>query len=87
MTELTIPASVKRIEAKPYSYYLFNGAFDNNQLRKVYIMGKSSEADFELYRSPEQRGYVTPFGWASDVTCVKDNSNNVTNGCIIWEYD
>ena len=51
-------------------------AFSNNNLKQVTIQGKSSSSEFITY-SPK-------WGWASDVTCVKNNTSNVTNGCITW---
>ena len=51
-------------------------AFRNNNLKQVTIQGKSSSNEFTTY-SPG-------WGWASDVTCVKNNTSNVTNGCITW---
>ena len=50
---------------------------DHNYLRRVVIKGKSSSSEFSTY-DPD-------WAWASDVTCVKDNTENVENGCIIWE--
>ena len=51
-------------------------AFRNNNLKQVTIQGKSSSNEFTTY-SPG-------WGWASDVICVKNNTSNVTNGCITW---
>ena len=52
------------------------GAFIDNNLKQVVIQGKTSSSKFTIY-DPS-------WGWASDVTCVKDNTRNVTNGCITW---
>ena len=54
-------------------------AFENNNLKQVTIQGKSSSSDFTTY--------YPNWGWASDVTCVKDNTSNVTNGCITWKIN
>ena len=51
---------------------------DHNYLRRVIIKGKSSASEFT-------GGYNPNWAWAEDVTCVKDNTENVENGCIIWE--
>ena len=51
-------------------------AFWGNNLKQVTIKGKKSSDEFSIY-NPN-------WGWASDVTCVKDNTSNVTNGCITW---
>lgn len=55
---------------------IFYASFNNNQLRSVTIKGKTKSSEFSVY-SPN-------WGWASDVTCVKDNTENVENGCITW---
>lgn len=55
-----------------------NYAFSTNQLTSVRIKGKSSSTDFTSYGSDI-------WGWASGVTCVTNNTSNVTNGCITWE--
>ncbi len=51
-------------------------AFWENNLKQVTIKGKTSSSEFETY--------LPNWGWASDATCVKDNTSNVPNGCIIW---
>ena len=51
-------------------------AFSGNQLTSVTIQGKISSSEFTTY--------YQYWGWASGVTCVKDNTSNVTNGCITW---
>ena len=71
LISVTIPSSVTLIKW---------GAFEKNKLKQVIIKGKSSSKEFTDY-SP----YSIYWGWASDVTCVKDNTRNVTNGCIIWD--
>ena len=53
-------------------------AFTNNQLTSVIIKTKTSSSEFSKYGN-------YPWSWASDVTCVKNNTSNVTNGCITWE--
>ncbi len=70
LISVTIPSSVTLIKW---------GAFEKNKLKQVIIKGKSSSKEFTDY-SP----YSIYWGWASDVTCVKDNTRNVTNGCITW---
>ena len=90
LTSITIPSTVTSID-----YYAFqtnnltnvtipssvteldSGAFSDNKLTSVTIKGKTSSSEFTTY-SPN-------WGWASSVTCVKDNTSNVTNGCITWE--
>ncbi len=54
-----------------------SGAFTGNQLTSVTIQGKSSSSDFDTYTEDI-------WGWDPDVTCVKDNTSNVSNGCITW---
>ena len=51
-------------------------AFTANSFKSVTIKGKTKNSEFSTY-SPN-------WGWADDVTCVKDNTSNVENGCIIW---
>ncbi len=67
-TTLTIPSSVQKL-----GQYAFGR---RNALRSVTIKGKSSSSEFSVYDSP--------FDWATDVTCVKNNTSNVENGCITW---
>ena len=50
---------------------------DNKVFKNVIIKGKSSSSDFTTYK--------VRWLWAKDVTCVKNNTSNVTNGCITWE--
>ena len=50
---------------------------DNVMLRNVIIKGKSSSSDFTTYN--------VKYNWAKDVTCIKDNTSNVENGCITWD--
>jgi len=52
-------------------------AFADNQLTSVTIKTKTSSSQFSSYGN-------SIWGWKSDVTCVKDNTSNVTNGCITW---
>ena len=85
ITHLVIPASVKKIYPDTRGWAYFARAFNDNPLRSVVIKGKSSESDFEVYRATQSGLSGTPFDWADDVTCVKDNNGNVTNGCITWE--
>ncbi len=85
LTTVTIPSSVTTIQSGFVAYWNYNGAFERNPLRTVYIEGKSSTDDFEKYYDGKDGKITTPFGWADDVTCVKDNDHNVTNGCIIWQ--
>lgn len=51
-------------------------AFARSKLTSVIIKGKNSSSEFSTYR-PD-------WGWANDVTCVTNNTSNVTNGCITW---
>ena len=51
-------------------------AFSYNNLKQVTIKEKTSSSEFTLY--------IPYWGWSSDVTCIKDNESNVTNGCITW---
>ena len=69
ITTLTIPSNVKKVGLN---------AFASNQLRSIVIKGKSSSSQFTNWYSGDK-------GWADDVTCVIDNTSNVTNGCITWE--
>ena len=69
LTSVTIPSSVTSIDT---------GAFAGNQLTSVVIKTKTSSSEFTTYGS-------NIWGWASGVTCVTNNENNVTNGCIRWE--
>ena len=86
ITHVTIPASVTKLEpASRDSYSYYRAAFHENPLRSVTIKGKSSASEFAVYHGTVNGVSKTPFAWASDVTCVKDNDTNVTNGCITWE--
>ena len=89
LTSVTIPNSVNSIGSNafygnqltsvtiPDSVNKINsGAFFNNQLTSVTIKTKTSSSQFTTYQPS--------WGWASNVTCVKDNTSNVTNGCITW---
>ncbi len=69
ITTITIPSSVT---------YIDDGAFSSNQIKTVIVKGKTSSSQFEHWNN-------SIFGWASDITCTKDNTSNVTNGCITWE--
>ena len=51
-------------------------AFARSKLTSVIIKGKNSSSEFSTY--------YPNWGWASDVTCTKNNTSNVTNGCITW---
>ena len=68
LTTVTIPSSVTS---------LGQFSFGSNKLTSVIIEGKSSSSGFTGYTS-------NIWGWASGVTCVKNNTSNVTNGCITW---
>jgi len=68
LTSVAIPSSVTTIAI--YAFY-------QNQLTSVIIEGKSSSSDFTTYGT-------NIWGWANDVTCVTNNTSNVTNGCITW---
>ena len=69
LTTVTLPSSLK---------LLGRSALGSNQLRSIIVKGKTSSSQFPY------TWYTGDKGWASDVTCVKDNTSNVTNGCIIW---
>ena len=69
LTTVTIPNSVTD---------LGQSALGANELRSIIIKGKNSSSEFS------STWYTGDKGWASDVTCVKDNKQNVENGCIIW---
>ncbi len=98
LTSITIPSSVTKIEhsgscgvnaisyqydySKPQVIKLSgisrcSTPFSGNALSSIIIEGKSSSSEFESYPGEWN-------GWANDVTCVKDNTSNVTNGCITW---
>ena len=68
LTSVVIPSSVTSID---------NSAFAENQLTSVTIKTKTSSSQFSTYGS-------NLWGWANGVTCIKDNTSNVTNGCIKW---
>lgn len=90
LTSVTIPSTITSI-----GYYAFEGnnltsviipssvteistdAFNDNSFTSVTIKGKTSSSEFTSY-NPN-------WGWSSSVTCVKNNTSNVTNGCITWE--
>ncbi|MCF7626180.1 leucine-rich repeat protein [Holdemanella sp. SCCA2] len=89
LKDIKIPNSVKTIGGSAFGHnnltsitipssttVIAYGAFSDNNLKQVTIQGKSSSSEFITY-SPK-------WGWASDVTCVKNNTSNVTNGCITW---
>ena len=82
LTSFVLPASIISIpcyycDEECYGDPCYRGAFDGNQLTSVIIQGKSSSNEFTAYQ-PEWR-------WASNLTCVADNTSNVENGCITWE--
>ncbi len=83
LTSVTIPSSVRVLEGQTCWQANHNmtrcasGAFTGNQLTSVTIQGKSSSSDFDTYTEDI-------WGWDPDVTCVKDNTSNVSNGCITW---
>ncbi len=85
LTTVTIPASVKELWPGFVTINYWAGAFWGNPLRSVTILGKSSADEFVKYHDNIHSEISYPFGWASDVTCVKNNDTNVPNGCIIWE--
>ncbi len=68
ISSVEIPSSVNIIEQL---------IFDGNKLTSVIINGKSSSSEFSTYGN-------NPWGWDSNVTCVKNNTENVENGCITW---
>ncbi len=82
LTSVTIPSSVRILEGET-CWHQGNhmtcamGAFTGNQIASVTIEGKSSSNDFDTYTD-------NIWGWDSNVTCVKDNTSNISNGCIIW---
>ena len=68
LTSVVIPNSVSSIG---------NYAFYDNQLSSVVIKERNNSSQFSTYGTDI-------WGWASGVTCVKNNTSNVTNGCITW---
>ena len=55
---------------------IYGHSFSGNQLTSVTIESKTTANGFTTYQ---------PYwGWADDVTCVTNNTSNVTNGCITW---
>ena len=84
LTAVTNPASVQWIGPRTASYTIFESAFHNNPLSSVIIEGKSSASEFEKYSNTVYGVYYTPFTWDENVTCIKDNDENIENGCITW---
>lgn len=84
LTSVTIPASVQWIGPRSVSYTYFDAAFNNNPLSSVIIEGKSSASEFIRYGNAINGVYYTPFSWDENVTCIKDNDENIENGCITW---
>ena len=69
LNSVVIPSSVKSI---------LSLAFYRNYLTKVIIKEKKSSSEFTTY-NPN-------WGWRlNDITCVINNTENVENGCIIWD--
>ena len=85
LTAVTIPASVQWIGPRSVSYTYFDAAFNNNPLSSVIIEGKSSASEFIRYGNKINGVYYTPFSWDENVTCIKDNDENIENGCITWK--
>ena len=54
-----------------------DNAFCSNNFKNAIIKGKTSSSEFKTY-SPS-------WSWNSKVTCIKNNTSNVENGCITWE--
>ena len=81
ITTLTIPSSVTSISPEVRAQFVWSRAFAGNPLTSVIIEGKNSADDFDIYRNANG----TPFSWDPNVTCIKDNDENVENGCIIWK--
>ena len=90
LTSVTIPSSVTSIGNFAFQNNKLTSAiipnsvttigtyvFRNNQLTSVTIKTKTSSSQFSTYGS-------NIWGWASGVTCTKNNTSNVTNGCITW---
>lgn len=53
-------------------------------VKSVIIEGKDSASEFSTYGSNISGVYYTPFSWDENVTCIKNNNENVSNGCITW---
>ncbi len=68
ISSITIPATVNNIN---------DWAFGTNSIKNVIIKNKTSSTQFTTYGSQI-------YGWDNSVTCVKDNTSNVANGCITW---
>ena len=55
---------------------LYSYAFAGNRIQSVIIKGKTKSSEFTTYNPS--------WGWLSNITCQKNNTENVTNGCITW---
>ena len=89
LTTVTIPEGVTTIRTNAFNYNqitsitipksvtsIEQSAFANNNFKIIKIKSKTKNSEFSTY-SPN-------WGWADDVSCVKDNTENVENGCITW---
>ena len=55
---------------------IMEDSFKDNNFKSITIKSKTQYGEFKTYKPN--------WGWAADVTCVKDNTSNVANGCISW---
>ena len=84
LTSVTIPSSVMKMFPVTNTGVWYKGSFYGNPIQSVIIEGKSSANEFTRYGNTINDRYYTPFSWDENITCVKDNDENVENGCITW---
>ena len=89
LTSVIIPEGVTTIRTNAFEYNqitsiiipksvtsIEQSAFANNNFKMIKIKEKAKSSEFSTYKPN--------WGWADDVTCVKNNTENVENGCITW---